>query len=97
MPTLRIIPPNITRLRPQTATCTLSGTVKTPLGVALPRRTVRVFGDQGMSLLLGSTQSLADGSFSVTVEGGAGSNFVCVVQGESGENAAVFSKIVKPV
>jgi len=95
VPVLRVVDSGTVRMLPQISTCTLSGTVKSPMGVSLPRRTVRVFSDQSMATLLGSTYSLADGTFSITVHGGASSKFVCVVQGEEGENAAIFTGIVK--
>lgn len=89
---LRLSSANTKRI-PLRPAVTLSGFVKDINGTALPNRTVRVFGDQGMNQFLGNTYSGDDGSFSIQVVGGPGSRFVCTVQGEDGENMAVFTRI----
>lgn len=74
---------------------TLSGTVKDGSQTVLAGRTVRVFGDQGMILYLGSTSSAADGTFSITVPSGPGSRYTLVAQGEPGDNGTVFANVIK--
>jgi hypothetical protein len=93
--TLRIVGRVCQRVGRAPVSTALSGFVKTPEGVPLSGRTVRVFGDQAMVRYLGYTYSLVDGSFSISVSGGAGSRYTCVVQGEIGENISAFTNITE--
>lgn len=72
---------------------TISGTVKDIDELPLINRTVRVFLGQSMTTLVGSTKSLADGTFSTDVTGHSTSTFTVTAQGDIGENCQVFSKV----
>lgn len=92
--TLRIVSPQ-PKIMVGPGTVTLSGTVKNADGVGLVGRSVRIYADQLMSVMLGHTYSGTGGAFSLSVPGGAGSRYVSVAQGEGSENAQVFINIVE--
>ena len=82
------------KLKGTPVTITLSGTVKNGSGVGLQYRNVRVFSDQGMTQMLGATQTNSSGAWSISgLPGTSSTPFVVVAQGEAGENAQIFVNV----